>query len=282
MTAPLSAATPVDLRIQPIDTLLERVGSSLQVRFDLDTLVRKRRTVGARTDRGTWVRIERRPYNKIEGQGWNGAECAALLDGIDKPVWLGGVVWRDVAEAVMWRADETELLPGPPVDLGTASALPDEWWGALNASLDALAAHHTTRVATPDTVTVTQAWVTESIQAVFPSVLDTTIRNWAPAYADLTWANVTAPQFCLFDWEDWGMAPLGLDAAWLWGSSLAIPELAARVRRERRRDLESRDGKLMALFFCTAIVGPHAAPDDSRLGLAQLETERLVAELQAG
>ncbi|WP_075029131.1 hypothetical protein [Streptomyces mirabilis] len=26
-------------------------------------------------------------------------------------------------------------------------------------------------------------------------------------------ANVTAPEFCLFDWEDWGLAPRGLDAA---------------------------------------------------------------------
>lgn len=113
MTAPLSTATPVDLRVQPVDTVLERVGGSLQIRFDRDTMVRKRRTVGVRTDRETWVRIERRPFDKIEGQGWNGAECAALLDGIEKPAWFGGVVWSDAAEAVMWRADETELLPGP-------------------------------------------------------------------------------------------------------------------------------------------------------------------------
>lgn len=282
MTAPSPTATPVDLRIQPVDTVLERVERSLQIRFDRDTMVRKRRTVGARTNRDTWVRIERRPFNKIEGQGWNGAECAALLDGIEKPAWFGGVVWSDTAGAAMWRADETGLLPGGPVNPGTALTLSDEWWAALNASLDVLAAHHTTRAATPDTVPVTQARVTESIQAVFPGVLDTTIRNWAPAHADLTWANVTGPQFCLFDWEDWGMAPLGLDSAWLWGNSLAIPELAARVHRERHRDLESRDGKLMALFFCTATVGPHADPDESRLGLAQMEAERLVAELQAG
>lgn len=71
----------------------------------------------------------------------------------------------------------------------------------LNTSLDVLAAHHTTRFATPDTEIVTQARVTESIQPVFPGALDTTIRNRAPTHADLTWANVTGPQFCLFDWE---------------------------------------------------------------------------------
>ncbi|MFF4412397.1 hypothetical protein ACFYY8_07670 [Streptosporangium sp. NPDC001559] len=48
----------------------------------------------------------------------------------------------------------------------------------------------------------------------------------------------------MFDWEDWGMAPYGLDAASLWGASLAVPALADRVRSERRDDLESRDGKL--------------------------------------
>ncbi|MEW2400057.1 hypothetical protein [Streptomyces sp. NPDC046862] len=282
MTAPSSTTTHVDLRNQHVEAVLERVERAVQARLDRDTVVRKRRIIGARTDRDTWVRIERRPFCKIEGQGWNGAECAALLDGIEKPALLSGVVWSDAEESVMWRADETELLPGAPVNPDTALTLSDEWWAALKASLDGLAAHRTTRVATPDTVTVTQAGVTKSIQAVFPSVLDTTIRNWAPAHADLTWANVTAPQFCLFDWEDWGMAPRGLDAAWLWGNSLTIPELAARVRRELQRDLESRDGKLMVLLFCTAIVGPQADPDDSRRGLAQLETERLVAELQTG
>jgi hypothetical protein len=254
------------------------------VRFRPETVVRKRRSVGARTDRGTWVRVERRPLGKITDQGWNGTECAARLEGVAQPAWHGCVVWRDADEPVMWRADETDLLPGTPVGnavLSDAPDLPDEWWKALNASLDALAAHTTNRIATPDTDTITQRLVTESVRAVFPGDFDTTVQRWVPAHADLNWANVTAPAFSLFDWEDWGNAPRGLDSASLWAGSLAVPALADRVRRERRSDFESRDGKLMTLFACSKILGPHAHPEDPRREPARRTADQVIEELQA-
>ncbi|MDX2936919.1 hypothetical protein [Streptomyces ipomoeae] len=274
----------VDLRVQPVDEVLARVERSLQVRLLPDTVVRKRRSVGARTDRDTWVRIERRLLDKIPDQGWNGTECAARLGGIAQPEWHGCVVWRHADGPVMWRADETELLPGTPVGsavLSVAPELPDEWWDALNASLDALAAQDTRRVATPDTVTITQALVTESIRGVFSGDFDTTVERWVPAHADLNWANMTAPVFSLFDWEDWGNAPLGLDSASLWASSLAVPALADCVRHERRSDFESRDGKLMTLFVCSKILGPYAHPEDPRLEPARRMAEQVTKELQA-
>lgn len=281
MASSVAVPAVVDLRKQSVDPVLERVEQSLQVRLDRDTVVRKRRTVGARSDRGTWVRLERRGVERIDGQGWNGAEAADYaLYGVVKPAWLGGVVWRE-SEAVVWRADEMELLPAEPIGravLGHDPGLPEAWWEGLNTSLDALAAASTPRIATPDTVTITQAGVTEAIRSVFPGA-NTTITRWAPAHADLTWANMTAPQFCLFDWEDWGLAPAGLDAASLWSNSLAVPALAGRVLQERRKDLESRDGKLMILFACTKILGPYADPDDPRKEAARDMAERIVKEL---
>ncbi|CAL9501268.1 hypothetical protein SUDANB178_03404 [Streptomyces sp. enrichment culture] len=193
-------------------------------------------------------------------------------------------MWRDSDEAVMWRADETDLLPGAPVGNAVLSgdpALSDEWWEGLNASLDALAAQRTGRVATPDGESITQASVTRSLRAVFSGGFDTAVRCWVPAHGDLNWANVTAPVFSLFDWEDWGNAPQGLDSASLWASSLAVPALADRVRHERRRDLGTRDGKLMTLFVCSKILGPYAHPDDPRSEPARRMAERVVEELQA-
>ncbi|MGK4579641.1 hypothetical protein [Kitasatospora sp. HPMI-4] len=284
MTLSVSAGRPVDLRVTPVDEVLDRVERSLQVCLDRETVVRKRRSLGANTDRDTWVRIERRALEKISTQGWNGTECAARLVGIGKPSWCAGVAWRDESGTAMWRADETSRLPGAPVGTSVLAIdpnLPEAWWLALNASLDALAIQRTTRVATPDTETITQAGVTEAIQAVFPGTFDTTITQWVPAHADLNWANMTSPKFCLFDWEDWGNAPRGLDSASLWGSSLAVPVLADRVRRERLHDLESRDGKLMTLFVCSKFAGPDAHPEDPRVGPARYEAARIVEELQA-
>ncbi|MEV5382052.1 hypothetical protein [Streptomyces sp. NPDC052721] len=285
MTLSVSTARSLDLRTEPIDQVLDHVARSLQTHFDHNTVVRKRRTVGARTDRGTWVRIERRALERIGVQGWNGTECASRLEGVAQPAWLGSLVWRDTDEPVMWRADETEVLPGTPVGTAVLSAdpgLPCEWWQALNASLDALAAQKTMRVATPDTVTITQDFVTESVRGVFGDAFDTTVELWVPAHADLNWANVTAPAFSLFDWEDWGNAPRGLDSASLWASSLAVPALADRVRRERRSDFASRDGKLMTLFVCSKILGPYSHPEDPRLGPARRMAEKTVADLQSG
>ncbi|MEE1941449.1 hypothetical protein V1L54_18900 [Streptomyces sp. TRM 70361] len=285
MPSSAPAAAPADLRIEPVDVVLDDVERSLRTRLDRDALVRKRRSLGARTDRGTWVRIERRRVEKIGSQGWNGTECAAVLGGVAQPRWHRAVVWRQPDGVAMWRADETDLLPGAPVGtsvLASDPGLPDTWWQALNASLDALAAHHTNRVATPDTVTITQGGVTEAVRRFLPSCIDTTVSRWWPAHADLNWANMTSPEFCLFDWEDWGMAPRGLDAASLWGNSLAVPALAERVRHERRRDLESRDGKLMTLFVCAKILAPDAHPEDPRLEPARQAAARIAGELQIG
>ncbi|MFF5189442.1 hypothetical protein ACFY30_37725 [Streptomyces sp. NPDC000345] len=285
MTLSVPSGRSVDLRVQPVDEILDRVEQSFQARLDRESVVRKRRSVGARTERGTWVRVERRLLDKIGDQGWNGTECAARLEDVVQPVWRGCVVWRDTDAPVMWRADETELLPGNPIGTAVLTADPrlrDTWWQAFSESLDALAAQHTRRIATPDTVTITQALVTEAIRTAFPGDFDTTVERWVPAHADLNWANMTAPTFCLFDWEDWGNAPRGLDSATLWGSSLAVPTLADRVWQERRHDFESRDGKLMTLFTCSKILGPGAHPEDPRLESARHTAEQIITELQVG
>ncbi|MFI1362564.1 hypothetical protein [Streptomyces griseochromogenes] len=282
----LSVSTrSVDLRTEPVDQVLAHVERSLQTCLECDTVVRKRRTVGVRTGRDTWVRIERRAIDSIGVQGWNGTECASRLKGIAQPAWLGCMVWQDSDEPVMWRADETELLPGAPIGTAVLSEAPvllNEWWEALNASLDALATQGTRRLATPDTDTITQALVTESIRRVFSGDFDTTVSRWVPAHADLNWANMTAPTFSLFDWEDWGNAPLGLDAASLWASSLAVQALAHRVRRERRSDFDCRDGKLMTLFVCSKLLGPDAHPEDPRREPARRMADQTIAELQKG
>ncbi|MER6200551.1 phosphotransferase [Streptomyces sp. NPDC001586] len=128
-------------------------------------------------------------------------------------------------------------MTSPPVGKSTLvlddPGLPDAWREALNASLDALAAQRTPRRATPDTVTITQEQVTQTLAEAFPCLADTGIERWAPAHADLTWANVMGPEFSIIDWEDWGMAPRGRDVSTLWGNALAVRTLADRVCQER-------------------------------------------------
>ncbi|MGN2636423.1 hypothetical protein ACWEKT_26965 [Nocardia takedensis] len=257
----------LDLRKTTIGHLLADVAVRLAARFDESTIVRKRRTVGVATDRGTWVRIEARSHATAieQGQIDNGTETSALLGGVAKPQWRQAVSWYDETTGTLWRADECDLVTGPtatPIGYPlTEPALSPHWWATLNTSLDTLARHTVTRRATPDTQPITQTLVTDTIEAVFPSVLDTTLDDpaaWAPAHADLVWSNLTAPDCWILDWEDLGLAPRGLDAATLWTGSLMVPALADKVFHERRTDLETRSGKLMALFTCCKDL---AAPD---------------------
>ncbi|MFI2238857.1 hypothetical protein [Streptomyces chrestomyceticus] len=60
--------------------ILDQATQALRTRLDPDTVVRKRRSVGAGTGRGTWVRVERRPMRRIDGQSWNGTEAVAVPD----------------------------------------------------------------------------------------------------------------------------------------------------------------------------------------------------------
>lgn len=278
-----------DLRKQPVDDVLERVERRLDVGLDRATLVRKRRTLGARSQRGTWVRVEARPMAKIaaQGQSGNGTAAAALLNGIAKPEWFGAVSWADTHTQVVWRADEVELVTAPPVrshgPLSGDPGLSDEWWATLNTSLDNLAQARTTRVATPDTEPIAHALVTTEINRAFPNRVDTSITDheWVAAHADFHWANLTSPDCWILDWEDHGLAPRGLDAATLWINSLTVPVLAQRVYQERRADLETRSGRVMALFQCAKIVNDlGSGSTDPLIDLAIGVAATLIADLQ--
>ncbi|MCK2245191.1 MULTISPECIES: hypothetical protein [unclassified Crossiella] len=258
----IGTSAQIDLRTQLDEDVLARVEHALDVQLDRGKQVRKRRSVGTPTDRGTWVRIEVRRREKITGQGFNGAEAAAVLTGIAMPAWHAGMSWNDPERGVMWRADETDLITAASIKPGgiltNDPQLTPQWWAGLNDSLDSLARAETTRVATLHTVAITQERVSGEIGKVFGADLDTTVHSWVAAHADFAWPNLTAPEFWILDWEDWGQAPRGLDAAMLWSNSLAVPGLAEQVRRVRQADLDSRDGQLMMLFFAAGILGAPA------------------------
>lgn len=217
----------------------------LQVRLDRSTVVygESGATEGFRTKSGSWVRIERRNRWRINSAVWVGLEAAATIPGVRKPDWFQGATWVDDARGVVWRADEVELIKSPSVDdLVSASALPSTWWADLRRSLDALRTYSTERVG------MSQPHLSKRIGEVFDDV-DTTVDEWATAHADLHWGNITTDGYIL-DWEDWGAAPRGYDAACLWQAALPNPAVANRVRREFAEDFETRSGKLAQLLMC--------------------------------
>ena len=270
-----------DLRWEPIEAVIAEAEARLGTRLQSGSLVVKRRSISGVTDRRTWARIERRFPDRSPDQGW-GTESTLMLGAVSRPAWFCGVSWYDRAADALWRVDEVELVTEPTLRRGgpltVDPRLTEGWWSDFNASMNALACVTTLRTATPDTVPATEEHVAEVITRVFPGV-PVRVRRWTAAHADLNWANVTGPRRAvLVDWEDWGLAPAGLDTASLWAASLAVPTLAERLVRERQADLTSPDGLLMRLFALAKIM-TFPNEGDPLLAPARREAEALVVQV---
>lgn len=247
------AAVRYDLRRVVVGDVVDTVERALHTRLRTAGRVIKRRSMGFASDRGTWVRIECRGPERLDGQGW-GLEAAAVLSGVPIPRWYAGFSWRDPERQVMWRADEIQLIAQEPVGRSAvAAALPEGWWAHLDTALDTLAVSRTGRLANSDSAPISAERILAAIVKAFPDAA-TAIDEWTTAHGDLTWANVTGPRLWILDWEDWGTAPRGLDAANLWFASLAVPGLADKVLQHRHADLESPTGRTMRLFKCAELL----------------------------
>jgi hypothetical protein len=249
-----NSATPartewIDLRRDPHPDVLDRIEAAFSLRLDRAAIIHGNYgvTEGSRTDRDTWVRIQRRPRGRINDQAWIGAEASSTVAGVPRPDWYRATVWIDTDRDVVWRADEMQLITSPVIGRARASAgLSASWWSELRGALSRLSEHQTHRAG------MRHEHLTKRIHDVFPDV-DTTVDDWCTAHADLHWDNVTIDGH-LLDWEDWGRAPRGLDAAYLWGASLEDPELAAHVVDVFASDLQSRSGMLVRLLFCANVI----------------------------
>ncbi|RSN52509.1 hypothetical protein DMH08_28485 [Actinomadura sp. WAC 06369] len=117
---------------------------------------------------------------------------------------------------------------------------------------------------------VSQEYVARAIpRYVGETNVDATVTRWSLAHGDLHWANLTMPELTILDWEGFGPAPFGFDAANLYAYSLPVPEVAADVRRAFAHVLATPDGRLAELIVAAMIVQA-AERDDVHARLAPL------------
>ncbi|MGB6164065.1 MAG: hypothetical protein WCF33_00190 [Pseudonocardiaceae bacterium] len=239
-----------------VENVLDYVEGALGVSLDRASATYgwRGKTAGFATQASprTWVRIACRPAGEMNERIWTGEECASVLTGVAKPTLLRSVRWLDAAEALVWRADELSyarsvLISATP-EITVDPALPGTWWAELSMSLAALADHRTVRVG------VRQDLVNRRVAEIAGGSVDPTVEEWATAHADLHWANLTGPTCEILDWEGWGAGPRGLDAATLWGYSLAVPALVERIETEFTDDFATRSGKIAQLFTCAELL----------------------------
>lgn len=189
------------------------------------------RTLGtpARTAAGipAWLRLVSAPEANASGKLWDGATDAQHafgdLDG-HRPALLGvhdafddGTAYRAELSA---RVDQPVLSDDPVLQRNLQ--LPGSWWTSLAEVLGKVSATVTDRVA------IRQEYMDRAIPE-FVGIPAPAVTCWTTAHADLHWANLTSP-LRLLDWEGWGRAPEGFDAATLYAYTLLQPDTAARVR----------------------------------------------------
>ncbi|MFJ9026742.1 hypothetical protein ACIRPU_43435 [Streptomyces sp. NPDC102259] len=189
------------------------------------------RTLGApaRTATGqpAWLRLVSALEDKASGKLWDGALDAQHAFGdLDRhrPALLA--VHDAVDDGTAYRAElsvrvDQPVLSDDPV-LQRDLQLPDSWWADLTGALEKVAAVDTGRVA------VRQQYMDRAIPE-FVGIPAPVAPCWTTAHADVHWANLCAP-LRILDWEGWGRAPEGFDAATLYAYSLLQEDVAARVR----------------------------------------------------
>ncbi len=200
------------------------------------------RTIGARAmtcgDEAVWLRVASELSTWAYGEFWDGNKDAAHIRGVRKPAVMQTFDW---ASGDRWfRAETVTYLAERPVsatpDLHDDPRLTGQWWKSLKSSLDVLSGHPTERVP------LSQPMVTRRLRQYFADRADPVVEYWVTAHNDLHWNNLTQPGCYLLDWEGWGMAPVGYDAATLYCHSLLVPDVAARVYEEFSGELDTPDG----------------------------------------
>lgn len=76
--------------------------------------------------------------------------------------------------------------------------------------------------------------------------------TYASAHCDMNWSNIGEP-FVLFDTEGAGLAPLGIDEAFIYITSLLQAETSKMLEEKSSSILNSPQGKLMQLYACAEL-----------------------------
>lgn len=202
-----------------------------------------------------WLRVVHSPSDRASGKLWTGPEDAERLlpQEIPRPSLRRVRQWTEGEDA--YRAELYDHVSG-----GTLSPTPvpavmprlaTGWWEGLRKALDCLSAVKTDRTA------VRQAYLDRAMPkylAFLDGPVPTTAPAWSTAHGDLHWANLAGPELGIMDWEGWGTAPSGYDAALLHAYSLATPETAQHVRQELAALLDSDAGRFAELVVITELL----------------------------
>jgi len=212
------------------------------------------RTLGLAVSNGEqqlWLRLASLPADARDLFWWDGSTAARELPPtLSRPLlhtvadWTKGR-WKYRAE-LYGRAPSTAARS---IFLTSDPDLPASWWDALRQSLDTLSRVPTDRDA------VRQHHLDRAMPLLLGRPIETHAPTpWTTCHGDLHFANLCAPNLVFLDWEGWGRAPAGYDAARLHTAALFAPRTARRIRTELAQYLDSPSGRYAELVVITELL----------------------------
>lgn len=210
-------------------------------------------SVGARVHTGeedAWLRVV---YDDPEwgiGDYLGGNVSANDIQGVPKPCVKQWKEWEDNGRRL--RGELNTFVSGSVLSSSMVPTiepeLSNDWLAQLRAALNAIAAHPLPHQGLdPD-------YLNHGLMAFFGVTVDFMAVPWTTAHNDLHWANITAPDLFILDWETWGRAPAGYDAATLYCTSLLCPETAKRVYGALASVLDTPSGRIATLAVAVRLL----------------------------
>jgi hypothetical protein len=191
------------------------------------------RTLAVRTSGPAWLRVTAQRAEWTKDDMWDGIATAVgkPFDDIPMPRHLRTVEWPDGQRTV--RAELLSYVDQPTIGSGLVLFdhvdLPDSWWKALHAGLEPLRRLTATERMTTD---ARERYFRDYLLALFGVEIDPDRTEMAMSHGDLHFGNLTAPDLVILDWEIWGWAPAGYDAAHLLCSAILHPDIVERIQTE--------------------------------------------------
>lgn len=194
-----------------------------------------------------WLKVTSEFGEYAHGDDWTGTtDAEALNDTVPKPRLLDDTLsWDDKEYWRTQRAELTTLITDQP---STDIQLPNQWWTDLTHALTTLEKHPT------DRRRVTPGDVAHRLNIFFGDRANPHADNWTTAHGDLHWGNITAPHLSILDWELWGLAPAGYDAATLLCFSLNNTALTDRIKQQFAAVLGTPSGTVAQLDVITRLL----------------------------
>jgi hypothetical protein len=131
-------------------------------------------------------------------------------------------------------------------------------------------------------VCLDQEFLARRILAAFGVTIELSDISWTTAHGDLHWANLMAPECWLLDWESWGSAPTGYDAALIYCTSLLEPGTAEAAHHTFADLLDSPAGIIAQLAAAAKLLRHVEDGDHPDLALVLHTYVRRLLSLRRG